>query len=224
MTDLVIVGTGGLARQLHQLVDDVVRDGGAWNVVGFLDDAEELHGGDLHGLPVLGGTEWLADRPGIDVVVAVGAPSSRRRVVTEVMRLNPRVRFPTFIHPRAWLGDRNEIGTGSVVCAGALLETDLQVGDHVVVNLGASVAHEARVGDFVTIAPGVRISGTVTIGEGCDMGTGAAVVQGLEIGPWSVIGAGAVVTADIPPNVTAVGVPASPVKERESGWHKAGHD
>jgi sugar O-acyltransferase (sialic acid O-acetyltransferase NeuD family) len=220
MTDLVIVGTGGLARQLHQLVDDAVRDGGGWTVVGFLDDDEGLHGGELHGLPVLGGIEWLADRSRIDVVVAVGSPSSRRRVVSDVMRSNPQTGFPTVIHPRAWLGDRNEVGEGSVVCAGALLETDLQVGDHVVVNLGASVAHETQVGDFVTIAPGARISGSVTLGEGCDLGTGAAVIQGVEIGPWSVIGAGAVVTADVPSNVTVVGVPAGPVKEREPGWHE----
>jgi acetyltransferase-like isoleucine patch superfamily enzyme len=52
------------------------------------------------------------------------------------------------------------------------------------------------------------------------VGTGAAVIQGVEIGSWSVIGAGAVVTTDIPANVTAVGVPAAPVRQRETGWHE----
>jgi len=50
------------------------------------------------------------------------------------------------------------------------------------------------------------------IGEGCYIGMGANVIQGITIGPWSTIGAGAVVICDIPPHVTAVGVPARVIK------------
>lgn len=32
MPDLVIVGTGGMAREVHQLVEDINRDGSVWNV------------------------------------------------------------------------------------------------------------------------------------------------------------------------------------------------
>ena len=46
------------------------------------------------------------------------------------------------------------------------------------------------------------------------MGGGATVIQGIEIGEWTVLGAGSVVNRDVPPNVTAVGMPAKPIKER----------
>jgi len=46
------------------------------------------------------------------------------------------------------------------------------------------------------------------IGDGACIGAGATVINGMEIGALAVIGAGAVVTRNIPPGVTAVGVPA----------------
>jgi acetyltransferase-like isoleucine patch superfamily enzyme len=71
------------------------------------------------------------------------------------------------------------------------------------------------VGDFCNINPGVHLAGNVTVGEGCYIGMGANVIQGINIGPWSIIGTGAAVIRDIPPHVTAVGVPARVIKLHE---------
>jgi serine acetyltransferase len=50
------------------------------------------------------------------------------------------------------------------------------------------------------------------------IGMGANIIQCLTIGARSVIGAGAVVLTDIPPDCTAVGVPAKIIKSfTESG-------
>ncbi len=119
----------------------------------------------------------------------------------------------------AWVGNRIELGEGTIICAGDRLATELSVGDHVQLNLDCTVSHDSFLRDFVTVAPGVNISGAVTVGEGCDLGTGAAIIQGVSIGHWSVVGAGAVVVRDLPANVTAVGAPAKPIKERPEGWH-----
>jgi hypothetical protein len=37
MTDLVIIGTGGCARQVHQAVEDAVAEGRPWFFIGFLE-------------------------------------------------------------------------------------------------------------------------------------------------------------------------------------------
>ena len=44
--------------------------------------------------------------------------------------------------------------------------------------------------------------------EGALVGIGAIVLPRVRIGAWSTVGAGAVVTADVPPAVTVMGVPA----------------
>jgi acetyltransferase-like isoleucine patch superfamily enzyme len=81
------------------------------------------------------------------------------------------------------------------------------------------VGHDSRVDDYALLAPGVHISGYVHVGEGCDLGAGATIVPSAELGAWSIVGAGATVTGSLPPNCTAVGTPARPIKTRPDGWH-----
>jgi len=217
MSDLVIFGTGGMGREVHQIVLDRNADGARWNLLGFLDGNADRHGSSVHELPVLGDETWLAGRPEVSVVVAIGATPAKLRVVRAIERAGC-ARFVSLVHPRAWIGKGIELGPGCVVCADALLTTDVRVGRHVILNLACTVSHDATLADYVTVAPGVNISGAVCVGEGCDLGTGSSVIQGVRIGHWCVIGAGAVVLHDVAPNVTAVGVPAQPIKTRPEGW------
>ncbi|PIG99730.1 acetyltransferase [Deinococcus sp. UR1] len=216
---LAIIGTGGLARELHELVEDINAAGLAnWEIVGWLDGNAAMHGTAVHDLPVLGDIDWLRANPDVYVTVGIGAPPTRRRVVESARALG-HTRFATLIHPTAIIGRRVEIGEGTVICANVTTTTDYRIGKHVLINIMATVAHDDDLHDFVTIAPSAVISGNVTIGEGTDLGTNATVNQGVEIGAWTIVGSGAVVTKSLPANCTAVGAPARPIKERQVGWH-----
>ncbi|MGM0875832.1 MAG: DapH/DapD/GlmU-related protein [Bacillota bacterium] len=56
----------------------------------------------------------------------------------------------------------------------------------------------------------------VKIGHDVWIGHGVIIMPGVSIGTGAVIGAGAVVTKDVLPYMVAVGVPASPLRERFS--------
>jgi acetyltransferase EpsM len=43
----------------------------------------------------------------------------------------------------------------------------------------------------------------------------------VTVGEWTIVGAGAVVIADLPADVTAVGVPARIIRHRPAGWWHA---
>lgn len=216
--DLVIYGTGGMAREVQQFVDDINRETKRYSLIGFLDDDPGMAGREVHHLEVLGGTEWLAANPSASLVLAIGKSHSRSRVAGR-LREKYENAYATLIHPAARVGARVQIGEGTVLCPGTVLTTDIEIGRHVMVNVGVTLAHDDVVHDFVTLAPGAHIAGGVEIGEGCDVGVGACTVQGVSLGEWSIVGAGAVVVRDIPSNVTAVGVPAIPIKQRNAGWH-----
>ncbi len=218
MTDLVIYGTGGLAREVAEIAMAVNERKATYRLLGFLDDNPDKHGQTCGGLPILGGEEWMRENRGVGVVLGIGNPAVKRRLAAKLDALE--VPVATLVHPDAWIGQRVTLGKGSVVCAHVSVTTDIVIGAHVILNLNVTVGHDAVLGDFVTVAPGVNISGNVTVGEGCDLGTGGAVIQGKTIGPWSVVGAGAVVVQDLAANVTAVGVPAKVIKTREEGWYR----
>lgn len=219
-TSMVILGTGGLARELHNLIEEI-NDAcyGSILFLGWLDSDVQQHGALVHDHPVLGGPEWLCDHQDVEVVIGIGAPHVRRRVV-QALKASGHRRFARLIHPSVVLGRRVDLGEGVIICAGVVGTTDFRIGNHVLINITATLAHDDDIGDFATIAPGANISGNVRIGIGADIGTNSTIIQGVEIGEWSVIGAGAVVTRPIEANATAVGAPAKAIKYRPVGWYE----
>lgn len=220
MKNLVIFGTGGFAREVHQIVEDINLVAPTLNFLGFLDGNHEHHTNKVHEHKVLGDIDWLVrtDARDVFIVVAIGNTVAKRKIV-ESIKQKTNAKFITLVHPRAWIGNRVTIGQGAIICAGALITTDITVGNHVIVNIGSTLGHDAKIEDYVTIAPTVNVSGAVRIGEGADLGTGSTIIQGKVIGEWSIVGAGSVVVRDIEANVTVVGAPAKTIKSRQVGWH-----
>ena len=218
MKRLAIYGVGGMAREVLELVRDINSIKPEFEVIGWLDDDGSKVGMTIMGLPMLGPIEgFSAATPPFETVIAVGNPVARSHIAARLDRHG--VASPVLIDPRAHVGRDVVIGTGSIVCAGAIVTTSVRFGRHVIVNVNATVSHDSELSDYVTLAPGVNVAGSVRIAEGCDIGMGCATVQGVSIGAWSIVGAGAVVGRDLPANVTAVGVPAKVIKERPAGWH-----
>lgn len=211
MKDLVIYGTGGVGRQVQQIVADINAERRTWNLLGFLDDDKSLHGKDIGDVTVLGDLNWLTERPNCYVVAAVGSPKVRRAVVEKMERAGQE-RFATIIHPDAWIGARTTIEAGCVVYPRVALDTDVTIGAHVILNKNCTIGHDTILKDYITVGPGVNIGGMVRIGTGCDIGISSATIQSISIGPWSIVGAGAVVIRDVPAETTVVGVPAKPIE------------
>ena len=219
MDDLVIFGTGGFARETHQIVDDLNQDVAKWHLLGFLDEDVENHNAELYGLPVLGGAKWVKQNPQAAIVVAIANPAIRRRIVLDLLQAG-HTRFATLIHPLVWMSNGVDIGPGTVIDAGALISPDVRIGDHVILNNNCTIGHDTVVESYATIAPNASVSGKVLVGQGCDLGANCTIIQERSIGGWSIIGAGAVVVQDVPSNVTAVGVPAKVIKKRAQGWYE----
>ena len=212
---IVLVGAGGHGSEVRAYILDLIRRGWQGQLLGFLDDA--LPKGQNGGLEIIGTLEEFATQPaeslqGARYLTAVGHNSTRRHLVERIERLlGDRVPPWSLIHPSAFVGN-SEIGAGTLLAPGSIVTARSRIGRHAILNVKASVSHDCEVGDFVNINPSATVCGWCQIGEGAYIGAGATIIDHVRIGEDAIIGAAAVVTRDIPPRVTAVGVPARVIK------------
>jgi sugar O-acyltransferase (sialic acid O-acetyltransferase NeuD family) len=216
---IVILGAGGHAREVLDVIDAINREKPQFDMLGFIvDPGYEQPGTLINDRPVLGHLDWLEEhKHEVKAICGVGFSAPRYRVVQKVEMLG--VQFANLIHPNALLTRWVSLGSGVIITAGCILTNQISIGDHVHINRMSNIGHDNTLEDYVTVSPGVNLSGNVTLSQGCFIGTGASIIEGKTVGAWARIGAGAAVIADIPENSTAVGVPAEVVDTRPAGWH-----
>jgi serine O-acetyltransferase len=114
------------------------------------------------------------------------------------------------------LSQNTRFWTGVEIHPGAVLGRRILI-DH---GMGVVIGETAVVGNDVTLYQGVTLGGTGSISDnhrikrhptlcsGVFVGNNANILGDITIGENSRVGAGSVVVRDVPPNSTAVGVPA----------------
>ncbi len=213
---IIILGAGGHGKEVSAYLHDLSHGERTVRLVGFIDD--EKPKGQFAGSAILGSfsdLKFLLKPPApFHYLTAVGNNEVRKQIVERIERFGvENFSAWTLIHPTAYIGSEVRIGEGTCLAPGSILTTHVTIGKHCIVNVNSSISHDCQIGNFVNINPGAVICGNVSIGEGCFIGAGATIIDKVSVGPWSVIGAGAVVTENIPPHVTAVGVPARVIKQ-----------
>jgi sugar O-acyltransferase (sialic acid O-acetyltransferase NeuD family) len=214
MKKIAIYGAGGFGREVLQLIEQINSNKSEWKFEGFFDDG--ISPGTLvNDFPVLGSMDAANSYSSeLYLVIAVGNPLIKRKIVESIN--NPFIIYPSLIHPdvtidKKWVA----LGKGIIITAGNIVTVNITIGDHVILNLQCTVGHDTVIHDYCSLMPGVRVSGEVVLHENVYIGTGASVINQVMVGRNTIIGAGAVVTKNIPSDCTAVGVPATPIKQKE---------
>jgi len=209
---LVIIGAGGLGREAAWLVADINRQKREWDFIGFIDD--RVQGQTPEGYPVLGTQDYFFELPSHPWAVVAIADSQARKAITQRLHTHG-INIATLIHPSISMSDFVQVGTGSIICSGAVITTNITLGQASIVNPNCFIGHDTVLEDFVSLMPGSNLAGEINVGEGCYFGLNSCVINRTNIGKWSIIGAGATVINDIPDYSVAVGVPARVIKRRD---------
>lgn len=212
MKDLVIIGASGFGREIAWLVERINKVEPTWNIIGFIDDNEQLTGQVINGYTVLGTTNELSKLCDVYAVCAIGSSKIRKMIIEKVLGINPELKFATLIDPSVIMSELVTVGEGTMICAGNIITVNIEIGKHVIINLDCTVGHDAVLDDFVTLYPSVNVSGISHLETLVEMGTGAQIIQAKNVGRETIVGAGSVVVKDLPEKCTAVGIPAKPIK------------
>jgi sugar O-acyltransferase (sialic acid O-acetyltransferase NeuD family) len=198
---LLIIGAGGHGR----VVADIAIKMNKWQQIAFLDDDRNIL--SSMGIEIIGkSNDYLTYINDYDIFVAIGNNKRREIMLSQLSIAGASI--PILIHPSAIIGEKVEVGTGTVVMAMAVINCCSRIGEGCIVNTGATIDHDNVIEDYVHISPGAHLAGTVRIGKGTSLGIGSLVSNNLNITNNSIIGAGTVVIRDIIETGTYVGVPA----------------
>jgi sugar O-acyltransferase (sialic acid O-acetyltransferase NeuD family) len=203
---VIILGAGGHAKVL---IDSLLASVGI--IVGIVDPDPALVSAKILGIPVLGGDGVVNEYPPSEILLvnglgSVGLPVKRLQLFERFKVMG--YAFATVVHPFTVVASDVELGEGTQVMAGAVIQPGSSIGCNVIINTRASLDHDCIICNHVHIAPGVTLSGGVSVGECSHIGTGATLIQGISIGRDCIVAAGAVVTKNIADGTMVRGVPA----------------
>lgn len=198
---LIIIGASGHGK----VVADIAEKMKQHKKIRFLDD--DLTKKECCGYPIIGNSsdidKYIDDA---EFIVAVGNATIRKRIIEQLIEKKAVV--PVLVHPNACLAQNVNLGVGTVVMAGAVINSDVMIGKGCIINTCASVDHDCQLEDYVHIAVGAHLAGNVKVGEFTWMGAGAIVSNNIRVCEKCMIGAGTVVVKDIIDSGTYIGVPA----------------
>jgi sugar O-acyltransferase (sialic acid O-acetyltransferase NeuD family) len=205
---LIILGTGGSAYDVLDIVAAINAESPAWKLAGFLDDARPA-GSQYLDLPILGSLREAARFEGCWFVNVIGSDRSyrRRQDIVGSTGLGPD-RFATLVHPQASVSPWARLGRGVYVSFGASIGGGVVTGNHVSFSPACVIGHDSVLGDCALVAPAAIVSGFVRVGRSCYIGAGAMIRQRLQIEDNALIGMGAVVLRNVAAGATVVGNPA----------------
>src|SRR5690606_7276577 len=123
-----IIGAGGHGK----VIADMMLHQGL-QVMGFLDDNPLTIGQQILNLPILGKPFQWRDLDPDGMVVAVGNNAIRQKII-ERLEQDTSPPWISVSHANAVIANSVQIGEGTVIMAGAIINVDTTVGKHSIIN------------------------------------------------------------------------------------------
>lgn len=209
MKNCIIIGAGTYGEVYYEYLHE------QYNVTGFYDDDESLHGTKVAGVEVKGSVkDALEHESDCSVFVPIGNNPIRVKILKQFEEKGFDI--PSFIHPKTIIHKSVKLGKAVYILPGTNIMPRTFIGDYVMISMGVNIAHHNIIEDGCFFSQGTNIGASINIKELAYVGISATLVTGLcEIGKNTLIGAGAVVIKDVPDNAVMAGVPAKVLRIKE---------
>ena len=206
MKNLIIIGAGGMGRQVYlfaQSCEGYLKD---YSIKGFLDDNPHAMDGYDGFPPVLGTVEGYEIQQDDIFFNSIGDVQAKKECITKILERGGD--FITLIHPTAGISQGSKIGRGCMIGSRAGIGTETVVGDFCLIQDNAIIGHDVQVGNFCRIDCNVVLIAGVKLDNGVCIHTSSVINHNVHIGENAMVGALSFVIRHVKPGTSVQGNPA----------------
>lgn len=197
MSDLVLIGGGGHCNS----VIDVIRDTSEFKIRCIVENKEKVL--IEREYPYLFGDDKILELIECDVqfFITIGQIKSciPRENIFNLVKLNGG-RFAIVKSQHSYVSKTAQIGEGTFVGHGAIINCNANVGDNCIINSKSLIEHDTSIGSHCHVSTGAILNGSVNVGDRVFIGSGAIIYNNIKIGSGAIIGAGEIVKQNVSPN------------------------
>lgn len=210
MKQLVIIGAGGMGREVYHLATECSGFGTEFEVKGFLDDNPHALDSFAFGYPPIIGTTDNYQIAVDDVFTcSIGDVHTKVRIIEKIESRGGK--FISLIHPDVYIVPTALIGDGVLIFHDVHVGSEAVIGNHVMLQSYAAIGHDATIGDFTRVDPKASIIGGVKVGNRVTIHTMSVLNHKVVVGDDAVIGALSFVIRKVKPGITVFGNPAKEI-------------
>ena len=206
MKHLVIIGAGGMGRDIYWSTIGCKGYGEKFDIKGFIDDDLTSQDGYNDYPPLLGTIDGYQIEKDDVFTCSIGDVKTKGAICEKLKAKGAK--FLTLIHKTANVHGHASLGEGCYVGEYALIGTEATIGENCLIQAYSVIGHDCKIGDFVRIDTHSVIIGGVVINHRATIHTAAVVSHKVVIGEDAVVAACSFVIKKVKPGTTVCGNPA----------------
>lgn len=207
--NLVIIGAGGLAREIYDLAKVCYANEPNFKIKGFL-SLEQTNIEELGYPKILSSSSAYEVEENDVFFCAIGSVLRRKKVIS--IMLSKGGKFINLIHPTAILSPSVKLGTGVAIKSYCVISSDVSIGDFTFLQSSVIMGHDVSIGNYCQINSFAFFAGYAQIGDCVTVNAGAKLIQNVKVEEEAVIGMGSVVLTKVKKGTTVFGMPAKRLK------------
>ncbi len=206
MKELVIIGAGGMGREIYYTAINSVGYGTDFIVKGFIDDNTNVLSGFQGYPPMLGSISEYKIQSKDVFACSIGDVESKVRVC-EMIKAKGGI-FQTLIHKNSTVKLNAKVGEGTIIDSYAIISCDTEIGENCLIQQAAIIGHDVTIGDYCRLDCQSFFVGGVKVGNRCTVHTAAVLNHKVVIEDDATVGACSFVVKKVKKGTTVFGNPA----------------
>ncbi len=205
MKQLLILGAGGMGKEIYYTARHSIGYGTEFVVKGFLDFPNPDWDTSIYP-PILGLEDDYEIQPDNVFTCSIGDVHLKRKVCEKMKARGAK--FQTLIFENVQIRENVKIGDGCIIDSYAHIGSDAVIGENCLIQAFSCVAHDCVIGDYARIDVRSLLVGGVVVGNNVTVHTNAVVSHKVVLEDDSTVAAMSFVIKKVKAGTTVMGNPA----------------